>query len=94
MPIELGGKRGARIRAASADVLTATSDYNDAVRQLRATAANAFIDAPAWWRDAVGVIDAQRKSAEVYLGYTQALVDHAHALVAVEQATGIWDVTF
>jgi cobalt-zinc-cadmium efflux system outer membrane protein len=40
------------------------------------------------------VIDAQRKSAEVYLGYTQALVDHAHALVAVEQATGIWDVTF
>jgi outer membrane protein, heavy metal efflux system len=40
------------------------------------------------------VIDAQRKSAEVYLGYSQALVDHAHALVALEQAAGIWDVTF
>jgi outer membrane protein, heavy metal efflux system len=45
VPMELGGKRGARIRSARADASTVTSDYEDAVRQLRATAANAFIDA-------------------------------------------------
>jgi len=44
-PIELGGKRGHRIRAAKADLATVTSDYDDAVRQLRATATGAFIDA-------------------------------------------------
>jgi cobalt-zinc-cadmium efflux system outer membrane protein len=45
VPIELGGKRGARVRAARADVATANSDYEDALRQFRGTAANAFIDA-------------------------------------------------
>jgi cobalt-zinc-cadmium efflux system outer membrane protein len=45
VPVELGGKRGARMRAAAADVASVTSDYEDAVRQLRATAANAFVDA-------------------------------------------------
>jgi outer membrane protein, heavy metal efflux system len=45
VPIELGGKRGARMKAATADVSSATADYDDAVRQLRATAANAFADA-------------------------------------------------
>jgi outer membrane protein, heavy metal efflux system len=40
------------------------------------------------------VIDAERTSADVYLSYSQALVDHAHALVALEQAAGIWDVSF
>jgi outer membrane protein, heavy metal efflux system len=40
------------------------------------------------------VIDAQRKSAEVYLAYSQALVDHAHALVTLEETAGIWDVSF
>jgi outer membrane protein, heavy metal efflux system len=44
-PIELGGKRGRRIRAAKADLGIANSDYDDAVRQLRATATGAFIDA-------------------------------------------------
>ena len=43
IPIELGGKRGKRVRAALADVSTAGFDYEDAVRQLRATAAGAFI---------------------------------------------------
>jgi outer membrane protein, heavy metal efflux system len=45
VPIELGGKRGSRVRAAKADVATANSDYEDAVRKLRATATGAFIDA-------------------------------------------------
>jgi len=45
VPVELGGKRGTRMRAASADVLSTTADYEDAVRQLRASAANAFVDA-------------------------------------------------
>jgi outer membrane protein, heavy metal efflux system len=40
------------------------------------------------------VIDAQRKSAEVYLAYSQALVDHAHALVTMEEAAATWDVSF
>jgi outer membrane protein, heavy metal efflux system len=40
------------------------------------------------------VIDAERTSADVYLSYSQALVEHAHALVALEQAAGIWDVSF
>jgi cobalt-zinc-cadmium efflux system outer membrane protein len=44
IPIELGGKRGKRVHAALADVSTAGFDYDDAVRQLRATAAGAFID--------------------------------------------------
>jgi cobalt-zinc-cadmium efflux system outer membrane protein len=44
-PIELGGKRGHRIRAAKADLSTANSDYDDAVRQLRAAATGAFIGA-------------------------------------------------
>jgi outer membrane protein, heavy metal efflux system len=43
VPIELGGKRGKRIHAALADVSTAGFDYDDTVRQLRATAASAFI---------------------------------------------------
>jgi cobalt-zinc-cadmium efflux system outer membrane protein len=43
VPIELGGKRGKRVHAALADVSTAGFDYDDAVRQLRATAAGAFI---------------------------------------------------
>ena len=45
VPVELGGKRGARMRAATADVSSTTADYEDAVRQLRASAANAFVDA-------------------------------------------------
>jgi cobalt-zinc-cadmium efflux system outer membrane protein len=43
VPIELGGKRGKRVHAALADVSTAAFDYDDTVRQLRATAASAFI---------------------------------------------------
>ena len=33
------------MRAATADVSSTTADYEDAVRQLRASAANAFVDA-------------------------------------------------
>jgi outer membrane protein, heavy metal efflux system len=40
------------------------------------------------------VIDAQRTSADVYLSYSQALVEHAHDLVALEQTAGVWDVNF
>lgn len=45
VPIELGAKRGKRVRAAKADLSTVNADYDDAVRQLRATATGAFIDA-------------------------------------------------
>ncbi|HTT23137.1 MAG TPA: TolC family protein [Candidatus Sulfotelmatobacter sp.] len=45
VPIELGGKKGSRVRAATADLSSTTADYDDAVRQLRATAANGFVDA-------------------------------------------------
>ena len=40
------------------------------------------------------VIDAQRKSADVYLAYAQALTDHAHALVTLEESAAIWDLSF
>ena len=45
VPIELGGKRARRVRAAKADLATTNSDYDDAVRQLSAAATNAFLDA-------------------------------------------------
>jgi len=45
VPVELGGKRDARMRAATADVSSTTADYEDSVRQLRASAANAYADA-------------------------------------------------
>jgi cobalt-zinc-cadmium efflux system outer membrane protein len=40
------------------------------------------------------VLEAQRTDNEVYLAYADALADYARALVALEQAAGIWDVTF
>lgn len=45
IPIELGGKRARRVRAAKGDLATINSDYDDAVRQLRADATSAFLDA-------------------------------------------------
>jgi len=45
VPIELGGKRGHRVRAAKAELDATTADYDDAVRQLRASATIAFISA-------------------------------------------------
>jgi outer membrane protein, heavy metal efflux system len=38
------------------------------------------------------VLEAERTVNEVYLGYYQALSDHARALVAVEEAAGVWDL--
>jgi outer membrane protein, heavy metal efflux system len=38
------------------------------------------------------VLEAERTANEVSLGYHEALADHARALVALEQAAGIWDV--
>jgi cobalt-zinc-cadmium efflux system outer membrane protein len=37
------------------------------------------------------VLEAQRTDNDVYLGYIDALTEHAHSLVALEQAAGIWD---
>src|SRR5262249_25572325 len=45
VPFELGGKRGHRVRAAKADLASTNANYDDAVRQLRANATGAFIDA-------------------------------------------------
>jgi cobalt-zinc-cadmium efflux system outer membrane protein len=38
------------------------------------------------------VLEAQRTVNDVYLAYCGALADHAKALVAIEQAAGMWDV--
>jgi outer membrane protein, heavy metal efflux system len=38
------------------------------------------------------VLEAQRTVNDVYLDYIDALAEHAHALVALELAAGIWDV--
>ena len=40
------------------------------------------------------LLDAQRTANDVHLAYVQALQSHARALVAVEQAAGIWDLRF
>jgi cobalt-zinc-cadmium efflux system outer membrane protein len=40
------------------------------------------------------VLDAQRTDDEVHLAYADALGDYARALVALEQAAGIWDIKF
>ncbi|HZZ86213.1 MAG TPA: CusA/CzcA family heavy metal efflux RND transporter [Anaeromyxobacteraceae bacterium] len=45
VPIELGGKRGARVAVARSGVTAAQHDLQDATRTLRASAANAFADA-------------------------------------------------
>jgi cobalt-zinc-cadmium efflux system outer membrane protein len=42
----------------------------------------------------VEVLVAQRTDNDVYLSYYDSLADAAHALVAVEQASGSWDVEF
>ena len=44
LPIELGGKRAARVAVARSGVLAAQSDYDDAIRTVRAGAANAYAD--------------------------------------------------
>ena len=38
------------------------------------------------------VLEAQRTVNDVYLDYIDALADHAHSLVALELAAGIWDL--
>jgi cobalt-zinc-cadmium efflux system outer membrane protein len=38
------------------------------------------------------VLEAQRTQNDVYLAYGDALAEHARALVALEQAAGIWDI--
>jgi outer membrane protein, heavy metal efflux system len=40
------------------------------------------------------LIDAQRTTTEVHLAYSQALADHARALVNLEQTANFWDITF
>jgi len=45
IPIELGGKRGARVAVATSGVKAARSDFDEAARSLRASAINAFADA-------------------------------------------------
>ena len=40
------------------------------------------------------VLNAQRTVDDVHLSYTAALAAHAHQLIAVEQAAGIWDIEF
>lgn len=40
------------------------------------------------------VLNAQRAENNVHLAYYDALTENAKALVAVEQAAGIWDVQF
>ena len=40
------------------------------------------------------LLDAQRTADDVYLGYAAALAEHARALVALERASGLWDLDF
>jgi cobalt-zinc-cadmium efflux system outer membrane protein len=40
------------------------------------------------------VLNAQREENNIYLAYYDTLTEYAKALVALEQAAGIWDVNF
>ncbi len=42
----------------------------------------------------IELLDAQRTTDDVYLGYADALSDRAKTLVALERAAGMWDVRF
>jgi len=91
--------------AAEIDVRDAHSKYQAAVQRLQLYQGGLLKDADrvlearlyAYQRGGatlLEVIDAQRTSADIYLAYAQALADHAHALVALEQAAAIWDIAF
>ena len=91
--------------AAEIDVRDAHSKYQAAVQRLQLYQGGLLKDADrvlearlyAYQRGGatlLEVIDAQRTSADIYLAYAQALADHAHALVALEQAAVIWDIAF
>lgn len=60
LPVELGGKRGNRIRAAELDVKVANAELVDAVRKLRAEAATAYVNA----LSARLVLDRKRRTLE------------------------------
>jgi len=90
---------------AEADVRDSYSRYQAAVQRLQVYKGGILRDADrvlearlyAYQRGGatlLEVIDAQRTSADIYLAYAQALIEHAHALVALEQAAAIWDVAF
>ncbi len=40
----------------------------------------------------IELLDVQRTADDVYLGYADALTEHARALIALERSAGIWDV--
>jgi cobalt-zinc-cadmium efflux system outer membrane protein len=45
VPVQIGGQRGARVAVAEAGTQVARADFEDALRNLRADAADAFVDA-------------------------------------------------
>jgi cobalt-zinc-cadmium efflux system outer membrane protein len=45
VPVELGGKRRARVAVAQSGLAAASADYHDAIRTLRGLAADSFVDA-------------------------------------------------
>ena len=96
--------RTAEIRVES-EVRAAYSRYQASVERLRLYQGGVLRDADrvlearlyAYQRGGatlLEVIDAQKTSAAIYLAYSQALADHANALVTLEEAAAVWDVSF
>jgi cobalt-zinc-cadmium efflux system outer membrane protein len=96
--------RTAEIRVES-EVRAAYSRYQASVERLRLYQGGVLKDADrvlearlyAYQRGGatlLEVIDAQKTSAAIYLAYSQALADHANALVTLEEAAAVWDVSF
>src|SRR3984893_4753223 len=96
--------RTAEIRVES-EVRAAYSLYQASVQRLRLYQGGVLKDADrvlearlyAYQRGGatlLEVIDAQKTSATIYLAYSQALADHANALVTLEEAAAMWDVSF
>jgi cobalt-zinc-cadmium efflux system outer membrane protein len=91
--------------AVETEVRTAVSTYSASVKRLELYRGGLLKDADrvleaklyAYQRGSatlLEVIDAQRTAADVYLSYAQALTDHAHALVDLQQAANLNDQNF
>jgi outer membrane protein, heavy metal efflux system len=96
--------RSAELKAES-DVRQAFEKYDASVDRVNIYAGGVLTDADkvldgtlySYQRGAatlLEVLEAQRTDNEVHLAYFDALSDCAHALVALEQAAGVWDVQF
>ena len=98
------GSQGAAIRVET-DVRQAVAKYEAAAARVKLYDSGVLADADQVLEKTlynyqrggstlVEVLVAQRTDNDVHLAYADALADAAHALIAVQQAVGSWDIHF